>query len=160
MRDEGCWRTTTGTQPPVPSTGLNLEGMIAEVLLAAEGGTKPLPDVKALPPLKHFPLTEKQRQQAVPETLPAIEAMVQLFVAGECVVRSDAVGAYGLLNSGVATTQESEALTALKPTFASCIKQDLGHTVSPAELRAAVAVNYYRLTHAPRTATASAGATP
>jgi hypothetical protein len=157
MRDEACWRATTGTQPPVPSTGLNLQGMIAEVLLAAEGGTKPLPEVKAIPPLKQYPLTEKQRQQAVPETLPAMEAMAQLFVAGECVVRADAIGAYGLLNSGLATTQESEALAALKPAFASCIKRDLGHTVSPAELRAAVAVNYYRLAHAPRVATASAG---
>lgn len=152
MRDEACWRTATGSQPPVPSTGLSLEGMIAEVLLAAEGGTGPLTELKAIPPLKHFPLTEKQRQQAIPETLPAMEAMAHLFVAGECVVRENTSGAYGLLKSGLASSQESEALTALKPAFAGCIKQDLGHTVSPAELRAAVAVNYYRLAHAPNVA--------
>jgi hypothetical protein len=158
MLDEACWRTSTGLQPPIMTTGLKLQGMIAEVLMAHETDQGPLQQISAISPLKHETITDENRKND-PETVKLIEAMLELFSAGECVVRADVNGSHALLKSGVASAQESETLAALKPTFGTCIKVDPGYTVTPDELRAAVAVNYYRLVHAPKPATASAGGT-
>jgi hypothetical protein len=158
MRDEACWRTATGLQTPVDTTGLKLQGTIAEALMATQAEEGPLP-LNSIAPLKQDTISEENRRKDS-ATVKAIEDMLALFWAGECVVRADQNGSQALLKSGLASPQESSALAALKPVFDGCSKHEFGYTVTPDELRAAVAVNYYRLAHAPRVGTASSGAKP
>ena len=157
MLDDACWRAATGAEPPIATTGLKLQGMLAEALMAAEGGRGPLQDVANIAPLKHDPLSAADRRKADAETVKFTDAMVRLFSAGECVVRANPNGSLALLKTGLASPQETEALIALRPAFDACPKWDSSYAASPTELRAAIASSYYRLAHAPKLATASAG---
>lgn len=159
MRDEGCWQASTGLQPPIITTGLKLQGMIAEALMARGADQGPLQQIGTIAPLMHERVTEADRKKSDPETLKYLIAMLDLFSAGECVVRADVNGSHALLRSGVASPQELAALGVLKSAFDGCSRMEFGYTVTPDELRAAVAVNYYRLAHAPRLTAASTGAT-
>lgn len=153
MRDEVCWKAMTGLQPPVVTNGLKLQGMIAEALMARETDRGPLQQLNAISPLTHETVTEEDRQKSNPEDLRLLTGMLELFSAGECIVRADVNGSHALLKTDVATTQESDALMALKPAFGSCIKVDPSYALTSEELRAAVAVNYYRLGHPRKAAT-------
>jgi hypothetical protein len=157
MLDDQCWRASTGLQPPIATTGLKLQGMLAEVMLAAESARGPLPDIKNIPPLNHEPVNEEERRKADPETLKFMEAMYYLFKAGECVVRADVNGADRLLRTGLASSEESEAVAALRPAFEGCPKWDSSFSPSIDELRATIAANYYRLGHPRKSATALSG---
>lgn len=157
MLDGPCWRTSTGLQPPIATTGLKLQGMLAEVMLAAEPARGQLQDVKNIPPLNHEPVSAEERRKADPELLKFMEAMYYLFKAGECVVREDVNGADRLLKTGLASPEETEAVAALKPAFEGCPKWDSSYSPSIDELRATIAANYYRLAHPRKAATGAAG---
>jgi hypothetical protein len=157
MLDGACWRASTGLQPPIATTGLKLQGILAEVLLAAEPTRGPLQDPKNIAPLNHEPVNAAERRRADADTLKFMDAMYMLFKAGECVVRADVNGADRLLKSGLASREESGALMALKPAFDGCPKWESSYAASIDELRATIAANYYRLGHARSTATSAAG---
>jgi hypothetical protein len=151
MLDDACWRIASGERSPIVTTGLRLQGTLAEALMVAESELVPLKDIEAIAPLKHDPVSQEAARKAEPETLKFLQDMAQLFEAGECVVRKDGAGSYALLKSGPASPEEVAALAALKPAFQGCVQQDLRWTSTTADLRATVAVNYYRLAHAART---------
>jgi hypothetical protein len=159
MLDGACWRAATGSEPPITTTGLKLQGMLAEALMAADRDRAPLQDVANIAPLKHDPRSAADRQKADPEAVKFSDAMVKLFSAGECVARANPNGSLALLKTDLASPQEIEALTALRPAFDACPKWDSSYAASPTELRAAIASAYYRLAHAPKLATAAAGGT-
>lgn len=159
MLDQSCWLASTGLSDPIATTGLNLQGSLAEALLASEPASTPLHEVKAIAPLKHEPVTEEERQKNGPEMLKFIERMAFLFEWGECVVRANVAGAHALLKSDPTSADESKALGTLKPAFEGCVSQGQNLSASTDDMRAAVAVNYYRLAHSPRLPVATAGAT-
>jgi hypothetical protein len=157
MLDGECWRASTGMQPPIATTGLKLQGMLAEVMLANEPGRGTLLDVKNIAPLNHQPVNAEERRKADPELLKFMDAMYYVFRAGECVVRADVTGADRLLKSGLASAEETEAVAALKPAFEGCPKWDSSYSPSIDELRATIAANYYRLGHPRNAAVGGAG---
>lgn len=77
---------------------------------------------------------------------------VALLKYGECVLRSDPIGARSVLEAKVNSKEEGSALNALMPAFRSCLNQGQQFKASRLILRGILAVNYYRLAHAPRQA--------
>jgi hypothetical protein len=151
MLDDACWRAAGGEPGHIRTTGLRLQGSLAEALMAAESELAPLKNIEAIAPLKHDPVTQEAARKVEPEMLKFMQAMAQLFQVGECVVRKDGAGSYALLKSGSASADELAAFAAIKPAFEGCAQQNPGLTSTTADLRATVAVNYYRLAHVPRT---------
>lgn len=85
-------------------------------------------------------------------------ATIYMAHFGECVVRANSKASYALLMARSATPQESAALSDLKPAFANCLEVGQTFSLNKATLRGTVAMNFYRLAHAPKV-TVSAGAT-
>ena len=158
MLDKSCWRAAGGVKGPIQTTGLKLQGTLAEALLAAEGHTAPLRQIDEIAALTHQSVTEADARQADPDTLEFMRAMAHLFQLGECVVRADVNSSYTLLKSDLGSVEETAAFAALRPAFEGCIGRDRNLTASTAEMRAAVAVNYYRLAHASRRLVAAGAA--
>lgn len=86
-------------------------------------------------------------------------SLIYLAGFGECVVRADPANSYVLLMSDAETPQETTAFKAMMPAFGSCLAAGQSLEFNEVILRGTIAMNYYRLAHAPRTATASAGGT-
>jgi hypothetical protein len=84
-------------------------------------------------------------------------ATIYLAHFGECVVRSDPANSYALLMAEPDSVQEGAAFKAMRPTFGGCLAAGEKLEFSKSTLRGTIAMNYYRLAHAPRVATASAG---
>ena len=85
--------------------------------------------------------------------------LIYLAQFGECVARADTVNSHGLLTASPDSPQESAAFASLKPVLAQCLP--VGQTLSfnKATLRGTIAMNFYRLAHAPHVANAAIGAT-
>jgi len=87
-------------------------------------------------------------------------SLIYLANFGECVVRADPANTYALLMSDAETPQENAAFKAMVPSFGGCLAAGQSLAFSKSTLRGTIAMNYYRLAHAPRVATtASAGGT-
>jgi hypothetical protein len=69
---------------------------------------------------------------------------------GECVARADARGVQKLLRQRPGSSDEDQAINALRPTFAACIPRDQTIRFSPSILKGAVAEGIYRLSKAAR----------
>ena len=69
---------------------------------------------------------------------------------GECVSRADPRGVQKLLRQRPGSSEENEAINALKPRFAACIPRDQTIRFSPSILKGAVAEGLYRLSRAAR----------
>jgi hypothetical protein len=76
------------------------------------------------------------------------QSVAALSRYGECVTRSDPGGARLWVLSTPDTRDEEAIIDALRPSFAACLK-DGKITFSKTTLRGTVALNYYRLAHAP-----------
>jgi hypothetical protein len=85
-------------------------------------------------------------------------ALIFLAGFGECVVRSEPAHSHALLMTGPTSAEEIAAFKSLMPKFGSCLTAGQSLAFPKATLRGTIAMNYYRLAHAPRVATASAGA--
>jgi hypothetical protein len=78
----------------------------------------------------------------------ASQAMAGLSRYGECVVRANPTGARLWILSKPGSTDEAGRIDTLRPSFGACLKD--GKVVfSKATLRGTIALNYYRLAHAP-----------
>ena len=138
-------------------TGLGIQGAVSEALLSIEN-LPSLAEVSNIAPLKHsdpdsVPL---EYSGAGPSLKNYLRAMGHTFVAGECVVRANPEQARTLLTTHLGSAEESKVLRDLDPVFTGCAKG--ASLIAGVEaFRATIAVNYYRLAHAPRLATASAG---
>ncbi|WP_294120240.1 hypothetical protein [Sphingomonas sp.] len=77
-----------------------------------------------------------------------------IYVAhfGECVVRADPANSYALLMSDAETPKEDVALKGLMPAFDGCLAAGQDLSFNKSTLRGTIAMNYYRLAHAPRAA--------
>ncbi|MEO7411259.1 MAG: hypothetical protein ABIU10_08070 [Sphingomicrobium sp.] len=73
---------------------------------------------------------------------------------GDCVVRAGPAKAWALLQTKVASAPEKAALAALAPEMGSCVPAGAQIELSPNNIRGTVALNYYRLSQAPRAAAA------
>ena len=86
-------------------------------------------------------------------------SLVYFAQYGECVVRGDPDQSRNLLLATPDSAEESSAFSALKPTLGSCVIEGKSVKFNKATLRGTVAMNYYRLAHAPRVdGAAAAGA--
>ena len=85
-------------------------------------------------------------------------AMAFLAEYGECVVRANTADSRRLLLTDPATPAESAAFTSLAPQMGNCLTGVQKVSLNKTALRGAIALNYYRLAHAPRVA-AAAGVT-
>jgi hypothetical protein len=135
---------------------------IADVLLAEEFPSFSPNLIENAAPLNHpqpnpSDFTPKPGKRYTPEQLQRIaEARVRALVRvafaqyGECVVRTDPVGSHALINSKASSPQEFGAIQALMPAFAECLPEGQQFKSNAAMLRGVVAVNFYRLAHAPK----------
>ena len=82
--------------------------------------------------------------------------MIYLAGYGECVVRADVAQSHALLMADPATVEEEAAFGRLKPALSQCIIAGQSLTFNKTTLRGTIAMNFYRLAHAPRAATQSA----
>ena len=71
---------------------------------------------------------------------------------GECVVRNDAANAHALLMANPNSAGETNALARLASVFSGCLVADRDFAVNRVILRGTIAVNFYRLANAPRSA--------
>ena len=85
-------------------------------------------------------------------------ALIFLNDFGECVARANPGKSHELLIAQPDTPGEGAAFNALMPEFASCLSTGQQLKFNRATLRGTIALNYYRLAHAPRVAASPAGA--
>ncbi len=95
---------------------------------------------------KCTPAQLKEFQQARARS----SALLAPLVFGECVVRTDPANAHKMLIADAGSTGESAAMHALQPAFEHCVIHGVQFKISPRAVREVVALNYYRLAHAPR----------
>ena len=88
-------------------------------------------------------------QIAAASKLPISDA---LSTVGECAVRANPQGAHSLLSARLNSNEESAAVQAMMPAFASCLPKGQQVRFNILSLRGTVAVNYYRLALAPKAA--------
>jgi hypothetical protein len=143
---------------------------LADALVRREFSTGPLPSIKDAAPLVQPQLDEAEYrpewgEKVKPAKLKELAdartqrlGVIYLAHFGECVARADPVGTHALLMTRPDTTEESAAFRALNPMLGQCLTAGQSLTFSKPTLRGTLAMNYYRLAHAPR-ATAPAGAT-
>ena len=85
---------------------------------------------------------QKRREQDI--------AIRTLSVFGECVVRADPQRALTLVLSKSGSPEESKQFAALSETLSSCLLQGVTIKLDKVPLRGTLALNLYRLAHAPR----------
>lgn len=103
-----------------------------------------LPKPGKKPNPKQLAELRKRREQDV-----AIRA---LSVFGECVVRADPKAALMLVLSKSRSPEESKQFAAMAESLSSCLVQGVTIKLDKVPLRGTVALNLYRLAHAPRLA--------
>ncbi|NJC06778.1 hypothetical protein GGQ97_002571 [Sphingomonas kaistensis] len=69
----------------------------------------------------------------------------QIARLGECVARADPAGAVGVLKTNIDTDSERKRFTALAPRIALCVQQGQTRNFNRTNLRAGMALAYYRL---------------
>lgn len=77
------------------------------------------------------------------------------LVFGECVVRTDPASAHRLLIIEPGSSEETSILNALQPALSNCVADGARLNTNRRAVREVVALNYYRLAHAPRVQTAA-----
>jgi hypothetical protein len=79
-------------------------------------------------------------------------AFSQASQFGECVVRGDPLGSQRLLKSTPTSQPEAATMNALQPVFSACLDKGSKLYLTKEVLRGTIALNYYRLSKAPRVA--------
>jgi len=140
---------------------------LAEALVRYRLPKIPLQNLEAIPPLAHpAPI------QADPGTLQDIAgrpltaaeladirevavATPYLSRLGECVVRFNPAASYALLMTDADSTAEDTAIESIKGALANCIDAGRALKLNKMTVRGTVALNYFRLAKAPRSAPAA-----
>ncbi len=158
---------TDGVQMRFPAD--SLRQTLAEALLLREFATVAVPPVKDAGPIAQLTFAEadylpKPGSKPKPNELESLAAkrsrqlaMVFLSEFGECVARADPARGFALVRTAPDSVEEKAALKSLQPAFAGCLSATESLQFTRSMLRGAVAINLYRLAHAPRAA-AAAGA--
>lgn len=105
------------------------------------------PTLFAPKPGKHYGPEELQELERTKAKMIAGIAFSQF---GECVARADPVGSYALLGTEPTSPAEGAAIQALMPALAGCLDQGEQFDANRTNIRGIIAVNLYRLAHAPR----------
>ncbi len=77
---------------------------------------------------------------------------------GECVVRADSAKSRQLLVTEPDSDEEGKIFSALSAPFSQCLTEGRSLTFNKTTLRGTIAINYYRLAHAPRQPATPSGA--
>ena len=167
--DSWCLMTasaTFGSEMRFP--GDTMRYTLADALIRREFPSAP-PSLNDAGPIAYAVLDEadyvpkpgrKAKQSELDELAGNRQKMVAaIYMAhfGECVVRANPGTSYALLMAHPVTPQESAAFSGLKPVFAQCLEAGQTFSLNKATLRGTIAMNFYRLAHAPKAA-ASTGA--
>ena len=142
---------------------------LADALVRREFSSAPVASIKQAAPLVQPKLDESDYQpkpgkKVKPSQLKNLKELREkriglIFLAGfgECLVRQNPDRAHFLLMAKPASREEVAAFKALNREFADCLPS--GNTLSfgRATLRGTIAMNYYRLAHAPRQPATPAG---
>lgn len=131
---------------------------LAEALVRREFPSAGMVDVLAaapldhtLPPLERLQQSAKPRPPEKPEDLEKARMASQaIAMLGECVVRSHPAAAHGLLLTDPGSDHEARYLEALQPAAGNCVEKGAAISLTKFSLRGAIALNYYRLSKAPR----------
>lgn len=119
--------------PDAPPAGLDQAPKLNHAFLTlppASPGSQPVDPAEA----------ERDRQRAV--------ARMALSMLGECVVRTDATTAHGLLHTQPGSAEEGALIQQLQPATEQCVEEGASLELTKAGLRGAVALNLYRLARA------------
>ena len=92
------------------------------------------------------------------EDVEASQGYAYVSSFGECVVRAAPDASWALLKTDVASRDEKARFDALIPAFSGCVAKGQQVELNKFNVRGSIALNYYRLAHAPRAVTAAAGA--
>lgn len=173
ISSSACLQSAAGFASRMRSEDGAMLGAIADALVRAGIGTAPTPILTSVPALTHreaYPVETVDKRNGKPvdaETLARREegfrkAQMRNWLSriGECVVRTDTAGARTALATRVTTPEEIAALRALSPALASCLPKDMTLSFDRTGLRGAIAINYYRLAMAARTAVQPAAKAP
>lgn len=134
---------------------------LADALVRSEFANQGPSDFSDRPPLTHRQaptksdidaalanVTSAKKRDALMHGFEAQNVVAALSQYGECVVRADPTDARLWILTKPGSTEEANRIDALRPSFGICLKN--GKVVfSKATLRGTVALNYYRLAHAP-----------
>ena len=146
--------------------GDTLSYSLAEPLVRRSYGIAPITDFKGVSPLGHRTFEEKDfaklvksaKSKVVEDAKAAARGAIFLSRFGECVVRTDPANSFALVMAEPGSIEDKSRMGALTGTLGACVPQ--GHTLSFDRMliRGTIAVNYFRLAAAARSAKASTGA--
>jgi hypothetical protein len=135
---------------------------LAEALVQRELKSFDAPLIQAAQPLAQVAVSESEftpkpgkkykpaELQKLEESLAAAKLRAAVTRYGECVVRTDPGNAYRLLNTKPSSPEEGTVFQQLMPAFAQCLEAGAEFKSNRTVLRGVLALNYYRLAHAPR----------
>ncbi len=144
---------------------------LADALVKREFQGAPLPSIKDAAPLAQLRIDDavygpppgKELTKAQLEELAEKRTKWQVVAyaagLGECVVRAEPNKSYELLMARLNSAEEGAAFQALGPALSQCVTAGQKIRLNKTLVRGTVALNYYRLAHAPRAAVQAAGAT-
>lgn len=138
---------------------------LADALVNRELADQPVPDLTVVPGLAHrappeppAPLpaeagkaARKKFEKARADYEEAV-AIGFLSSYGECIVRHNPAGAKALLLTVPDSPQERSGFDLLRASFAACLVKGRTLRFGRVALRGSIAINYYRLAHAARSA--------
>lgn len=142
---------------------------LADALVRNEFAAGPAPSIKDAAPLEQPKLREEDYQpepgkklrkgelEKLQEARQKQMALIYLSGFGECVVKADPANSYALLMADPGAPQEGAAFKAMMPAFGSCLTAGQSLSFNKTILRGTIAMNYYRLAHAPKVVATTAG---
>lgn len=143
---------------------------LADALVNRELAASPAPDLAAVPPLSHpqagtepRPTDARGRRlsarkyQAATAQFEEQSTFAFLSRYGECVVRRAPAEARALVLAAPDSAEETARFGALRPALETCMPEGRSIRFGRVALRGSIAINYYRLAHAARAASGTAG---
>lgn len=149
-----------GVQMTFP--GDTMRYTLAEALIRREFPGGPPPSLKTAGPIvqptfdetEYVPPPGKKLKKKELDELAEMRStrlgQVYLAAYGECVVRADTGNSHAVLMAEPGSTAESSAFRNLLPVFSACLTAGQTLSFGKAVLRGTIAMNLYRLAHAPR----------
>lgn len=163
--DGDCLVRSTHASAKMSFTGDLYRYALADALVARELALLPPPDLSSVPPLERRALpdlpapppansskADQRRYERGVNDLKQTQAFLALGELGECVVRLSPAGAKTLLSTEPETPAEAGGFDALRPAIAQCLPEGRTLALGKLVLRGTIALNYYRLAHAARSA--------